>query len=62
MQPLKLVQNVAFVAGKNLVVNQTTTGNNTVFTYGLADKIEVSKITVKPAAGEKDKGTTVEKW
>ena len=57
---IKAGSNVAFVAGKNLVVNQTTTGNNTVFTYGLADKIEVSKITVKPAAGEKDKGTTVE--
>lgn len=57
---IKAGSNVAFVAGKNLVVNQTTTGNNTVFTYGLADKIEVSKITVKPAAGEADKGTTVE--
>lgn len=57
---IKAGSNVAFVAGKNLVANQTTTGDNTVFTYGLADKIEVSKITVKPAAGEKDKGTTVE--
>ena len=57
---IKAGSNVAFVAGKNLVANQTTTGDNTVFTYGLADKIEVSKITVKPAAGEEDKGTTVE--
>ena len=57
---IKAGSNVAFVAGKNLVANQTTTGDNTVFTYGLADKIEVSKITVKPADGEKDKGTTVE--
>ena len=31
---IKAGSNVAFVAGKNLVANQTTTGDNTVFTYG----------------------------
>ena len=55
---IKAGSNVAFVAGKNLVANQTTTGDNTVFTYGLASEIEVDKITVKAKAG--DKGTTVE--
>ena len=57
---IKAGSNVAFVAGKNLVANQTTTGDNTVFTYGLASEIEVDKITVKAKAGEADKGTTVE--
>ena len=57
---IKAGSNVAFVAGKNLVANQTTTENNTVFTYGLASEIEVDKITVKAKAGEADKGTTVE--
>ena len=35
---IKAGSNVAFVAGKNLVANQTTTGDNTVFTYGLASE------------------------